>query len=177
MIEFYLVGTLFSYIQFNRYIDYAYEYDKKNETASKCTALSDKDISKYEFDRYEFLLLFVYNLLNTLFFILIFVYCVYFIDIVLSKKRESSDTPHQSLFVSLATKHPKFSQFIVNPNSFMKYIVKFLLISFISNLAFVNLLIVFRDKKTDNDKKIIKADMHIMFVFLIVSSIFTFLYI
>ena len=177
MIEFYLVGTLFSYIQFYRYIDYAYEYDKNNQLLSKCTALPEDYESKYEFNRYEFLLLFVYNLLNTLFFILIFVYSVYFIDIILSKKRESSDVPHQSLFITLASKHPKFSQFIVNPNSFMQYIVKFLLISFISNLIFVNLLIFFRDQKSDTNKSKIKTDMNIMFVFLIVSSIFTFLYI
>ena len=177
MIEFYLLGTLFSYIQFYRYIDYAYEYDKNNILLSKCTSLPDDYDSKYEFNRYEFLLLFVYNLLNTLFIILIFVYSVYFIDIVLSKKRESSDIPHKSLFITLAGKHPKFSQFIVNPNLFMQYVFKFLLISFISNLVFVNLLIFFRDTKTDSNKSKIKMDMNIMFVFLIVSSIFTFLYI
>lgn len=177
MIEFYLVGTLFSYIQFYRYIDYAYEYDKNNQMLSKCSVLSQDNNSKYEFNRYEFLLLFLYNLLNTLFFILISVYCVYFIDIVLSKKRESSEIQHQSLFITLAGKHPKFSKFIVDPNLFMQYIFKFLTVSFISNLVFVNLLIFFRESKTDQNKSKIKIDMNIMFVFLIISSIFTFLYI
>ena len=51
MIEFYLVGTLFSYIQFYRYIDYAYEYDKNNQLLSKCTALPEDYDSKYEFNR------------------------------------------------------------------------------------------------------------------------------
>jgi len=177
MIEFYLVGSLLSYIQFNRYIDYAYEYDKNNPILSKCKALPENQDSKYEFNRYEFLLLFMYNLLNTLFFILIFVYSVYFIDIVLLKKKTLSNIQHQSLFITLASKHPKFSRFIVNPNLFMKYIIKFLIISFISNLVFVNALIFFRDKKTDNDKSKIKTDTNIVFIFLIASSIFTFLYV
>lgn len=177
MIEFYLVGALFSYIQFYRYIDHAYEFDKNDQSLGKCKSIPQNDDSQYEFNRYEFLLLFVYNLLNALFFILIFVYSVYFIDIVLSKKKESSEIQHQSLFITLASKHPKFSQFIVDPNLFMKYILKFLIISFISNLFFVNLLIFFRDNKTDTNKSKIKMDMNIMFVFSIVSSIFTFLYI
>lgn len=178
MIEFYLLGSLFSYIQFYRYIDYVYEYNKNNVLVSKCTTLTQNNNSKYyEFNRYELLLLFLYNILNTLFIILIFVYFVFFIDILLSKKRESSDIQHKSLFITLAGKHPKFSQFIVNPNLFMQYILKFLLISFIYNLVFVNLLIFFRDSITDSNKLKIKMDMNIMFVFLIVSSIFTFLYI
>lgn len=179
MIEFYIIGSVFSYIQFKRYIDYSFDFIKYLELDSeKCSssldAITDLDESKYEFNRYEFLLLFLYNILNTLFVILIVFYLMYPVQYVIQKKKKNNN---YSLFERVLIKHPKFRQYFIQPNLFLKNIVKFLLISFIANFVFVNLLILFRENKLEKDKGKIKVDLIIMFAFLIISSGVTFMYI
>lgn len=178
MIEFYLIGAFFSYRQYKKYIDYSFEYGIESIKSHKClTNTNNKKKEQYEFNRNEFILVFLYNFLYTLFVIAIIIYIIYVFELTMKFFNKSTDYSDFVLLKQISSNNPKYDSFIQTPNLFIKTIVKTLAISFVLNMMFIQFLIFYRGKILESNKKIIKQDLNVVMMTSIIIFGFTFLFV
>lgn len=164
MIEFYFIGALITYKQFNSYIDHSFKFGVNEIKASdkKCIQnISTKKKQNYEFNRYEFLLISLYNLLFTLFIILSFVYSVYVFETVMMYLGKSENNDYMIL-KNLSGKHPFYKKILDENDLFSKFIFKAIITSLIFNCVFLQILILYRGSRIETNKDIIKKELKLM---------------
>mgnify|MGYP007086394075 CR=1 FL=1 len=176
MIEFYLIGTFFSYRQYKKYIDYTFEYSSGLIKTQNCQNVNLPKSDVFNFNRNELILVFLYNILYTLFVLSAFIYAVYMYEIGMQyvNKSESNDLV---LLKQMASNNMKYNLFMNTPNLFMETILKVVAISFVLNIIFVQILILYRGKIEESNKTIIKQDLNIIMVISIIFFGFTFLFV
>ena len=179
MIEFYIIGSLISFYKFNQYLDQKFEHDTYDDTPDTTCKTNGLKIIEKNFNRFEFLSVFMYNLVYTLFVMIIFIYGVYFVEFsqwfLLSNNGGNED--NYTLLRDLAMKSGKYNQYIEQKNLFLSSIVKVFLISLMMNFVFINLLILFRGSTTEKSKKKTKLDYLLLVFFVLSTSVLTFIFV
>jgi hypothetical protein len=170
MIEFYFLGALITYKQFNSYIDHSFKFGSNEMKVSdmmKCNdniSTTKKKKQDYEFNRYEFLLISLYNLLFALFLIVSFVYSVYVFETVMMylSRSDNNDSNDYVILKSLGGKHPFYKKILDENDLFSKFIFKAIVISLVSNFVFLQILILFRGSRIETNRDTIKKELKLM---------------
>jgi hypothetical protein len=182
MIEFYIIGSMISFYKFNNYIDYKFDneiYDEDNST-TKCKQDKFKLVEN-SFNRLEFLSVFLYTFVYTMFIMIGFIYGVYLVEFCqwyfLKKKKMGDNDSNYVLLKDLAKKSGKYNKYFEESNLFIKSIFKVFLVSFIMNFVFINILILFRGSTTERIKKKVKMDYFLLIFFVLTTSVLTFIFV
>ncbi|QOI90252.1 hypothetical protein QKU58_gp079 [Pyramimonas orientalis virus] len=178
MIEFFVIGSVISFLKFNQNINHTFDHDIYEETNDTTCTSSDFVMKPKVFNRFNLMLLFLYNFLYTLFVMMVFIYFINLIEFLkwyfLTDGSYTGD--RYTLLVEIAQKNGMYMKFFENKDLFIRTILKALGIAFVINLIFVNLIIMFRGGKTETQKKKIKADFYLLSIYLLSTSILTFIF-
>ncbi len=181
MIEFYLIGALFSFLQYNKYVDYSFDFgniDMKSQGG--CNGNGDATTQqppKFKFNRNEFVLISLYNLLYTLFLISMVVYLVYIFEFVMKFLNKSDSYGDFVLLKNIASFNPKYDAFLTVPNMFAKTVFKTMVMSLVLNVILVQLVIFFRGQIEESDRKKIKQDLKLIMLVSVLIFGFTFMFV
>jgi hypothetical protein len=181
MIEFYIIGSLISFYKFNQYINNKFEHDIYDDTHDTTCKTNGLKIVEKNFSRFEFLSVFMYNFVYTLFVMIIFIYGVYLIEFFqwffLNNNDTSNTESNYTLLKELAMKSGKYNQYIEQKNLFISSIFKVFFVSLMTNFVFINLLILFRGSTTEKNKKKAKLDYLLLIFFILSTSVLTFIFV
>jgi hypothetical protein len=158
MFLFFIFSSIFVGLRFNKYIDLSfiqgYTYDPK-----------------YEYERHELILIYLFNYIYTLLIFCMVIYCVFVLDLVQQKITGNEKV----LYNIIKNTIPEQNQFMNIKNSFLKFILKSFIINTIINIFVLSILVLLRNGNKEKEKRIVKIDMSLMLVVstisLVVSSI------
>lgn len=165
MLSFYIIASILAFIQFNNYIEYSL---KKNDFIANMKKCSSSSNDTQLFSRYEFFLIVFYNFIYMLFLMLIVVYVVYVINIFVQL-----DEP---LLHKLLQYDPLFQRFIDDNDTFVKFVLVNLGLSFLSQSVALAVISSIRGKIRDNNKSKLKIDLFVIWLFTTLTTCITFLF-
>ena len=181
MIEFYLIGALLSFLQYNKYVDYSFDFGNIDvKSQSGCNSSNDATTQqppKFKFNRNEFVLISLYNLLYTLFLISMVVYLVYIFEFVMKFLNKSDSYGDFVLLKNIASFNPKYDAFLTVPNKFVNTVFKTMVMSLVLNVILVQMVIFFRGQIEESDRKKIKQDLKLIMLVSILIFGFTFMFV
>lgn len=172
MIEALFIGTIISYMQFNVFLkDNFNMYQQKIENNDDNNAVT----TPYQISRYTYLMLYVYQYVNSLIIMVVIIYGIYLTDFVFAlsanSKQNGSTIKKNELMALGLSFMPHYKKYFVMKNLFVQETLKHFFIGLVINYAFVVLLIMSRGSKTENNRKKIKQDVVVILTLSILTNI------
>ena len=192
MLEFLLLGSVFAYYQFTKYIDNAFLAGslsaQRRNVRDGCEYSVTPVISEFGFSRKEFFMVPVYQYLYTLLSFVVVIYCIFLVDF--SQSIWKFGGFKYGLVNMLMSSHKLYADFAMVDGSFKRRVLAGFVMSLFANYMMVNLLIAYRgtsyDPKTklpigmvkaeyDKDVKRVKLDHNIVVATTICTHFITYL--
>lgn len=184
MIEFLMIGTVFTYKQFKEFIRVSFEAgriraEQQQNRISGCdsgggAAGGGSTSANYSFSRKEFMSIFLYQYLMGLFLMIVLIYGLFAIDFaqILWKKSKNVEF---SIIDRLMTMSPRYRTYISTDNYFMRKVFGSLFASFVANLLIVHTLILFRKSEHEQDERKVEVDHNVITICTVFVHIITYL--
>lgn len=137
MIDILFIGTILSYLQYNSYVN-DFVQTKNDFTIS----------------RYQYIIVYLYQYINTLLILTTIVYSIYMIELLLIGVKKQ-----YNLIYLILEFIPYYKDYFINENTFLQKIIVQFFIGLILNYFIIILLVIFRGSSKENTKRIIKQDL------------------
>ena len=137
MIDILFIGTILSYLQYNKYID---NYVLNNQ--------------EIVFSRYQLIQIYLYQYINALLILVTIIYCIYILELILIGVKKQ-----YNLVYILLEYVPHYKIYFINNNSFLHQFMLQFFMGLIFNYCIITLLIILRGSSEEKSNRIIKQDL------------------
>lgn len=176
MIEALFLGSMLSYVQFNRYVDNNFKIDSESTNVQNMS----NDIS-----RYSYIMVYVNQYLNGLLLLCALIYGVYLIEYVVGvstmKRSKLTETKmvgdkRNELFVTLLSFFPHYKPYFLNKDTFLQQVMKMYMVGLVMSYLLITAMIVLRKSKRETNIRKIKQDVLIFTILSFLINVLIFLY-
>lgn len=137
MIDILFIGTILSFLQYNKYINNF--------------VLNNNEIL---FSRYHLILIYLYQYINALLILATIIYSIYILELILIGVNKQ-----YNLIYVLLEYIPHYKIYFINNNLFLQQFILQFFIGLILNFCIITFLIIFRGSSKEKSNRIIKQDL------------------
>ena len=154
MIDILFIGTILSFLQYNKYINNF--------------VLNSKEVL---FSRFHLILIYLYQYINTLLILATIIYSVYILELILIGVNKQ-----YNLIYILLDYIPHYKNYFINNNSFLQQFLLQFFIGLILNYCMITFLIIFRGSSKEKSNRIIKQDLMLFTLFSFIINILLYVF-
>ena len=178
MIEFFIIGFFLTILQYNRYINTAFNAPKPSGTS--CSPLPGMTNTSgiadaFKFNRYDLLTIPMYIVFFTLFYMMVVFYGINLFEFILQSVSKSESS--QLYYLSRYMHSNQYYHKMMSTDNVSLYFLKILLILCLFSLVLIHIIILIRTGIYEDKKKTVKRDFIGFSITMGIAMIFVILFI